>query len=269
MAALARTQGEGAEIVHRLTPARERAALSVICVPYAAGDGIVYQTLADHAPREVALYSVTNPRSFDPADPAQVEAFVERCVAEIGSKIDGPIAVWGHCVGYALALVLARRLPDVRALFIGGVVIDPDHAEQRHGEAGEVVRDEVVSLLTSAGLTEVQGALREDEWDLVARKFEHDMRLSQALDARFFREGARLPIPVTCVVASDDPLTPDARAAAENWRMVSESLRVVDLGTGGHYFLHTRARQVAELLGAVLQPPAPRAQPSPTSSTSA
>src|SRR6202034_3291348 len=49
-----------------------------------------------------------------------------RCVDEVLAKVDGPIAVYGHCgVGSALAAEIARRLEAagrrLEAVYIGGI----------------------------------------------------------------------------------------------------------------------------------------------------
>ncbi|MCE7009273.1 amino acid adenylation domain-containing protein [Kibdelosporangium philippinense] len=246
MAELIRGTDNTEQVVHRLTPPRPDATVTVLCVPYAAGDGVIYKELADRVASDIALFSVTNPRTFDADDPTQVAAFVDRCAEEIQREITGPVIVWGHCVGYALALVLAKRLPDVRAVCLGGVVIDADHAE-RDLSFTDV---DVVDVLTTAGLSEVQGSITGEEWAEVAAKFRHDTVLSVRCDRDFFA-GEPLPVPVYCVVADDDPLTPDWRENAANWASVSGDLRVVALDDGGHYFVTTRSVAVAALLAEI------------------
>jgi amino acid adenylation domain-containing protein len=239
-------------IVHRLTPQRDAVRVSVVCVPYGAGDGLVYQPLADAVDEDVAVFSVTNPRGFDPEDRAAFAQFLEQVVAEVRQQVDGPIVLWGHCVGYALALLLADRLPGVAALFLGAVTIDADHARRTAAAAPKLDRAGVVGLLTSAGLTEIQGVLTDDEWDLVVGKFQHDMALSQRCDREYFAGPATpLRMPVHTVVAEDDPLTSDWADNAANWSIVAERLKIVRLGHGGHYFIKTRTAEVAKLIRSV------------------
>ncbi|HZM80657.1 MAG TPA: amino acid adenylation domain-containing protein, partial [Candidatus Limnocylindrales bacterium] len=254
IAALVDGERRDDRIVHRLTPPRDTVRMNVVCVPYGAGDGLVYQPLADAVDGDVAVFSVTNPREFDPEDEAAFARFLEQVVGEVRQQVQGPIVLWGHCVGYALALLLAERLPGVAALFLGAVTIDADHARRTAAAAPQLDRAGVVELLTSAGLTEIQGALSDEEWELVVGKFRHDMALSRRCDREFFGPTTKLsplPMPVHTVVAEDDPLTSDWADNAANWSIVAERLKIVRLGHGGHYFIKTRTAEVAELIRSV------------------
>ena len=106
-----------------------------------------------------------------------MEAFVGALTIEIGKQIDTPLVIWGHCVGYALALTLARRLlaqgADVRAVCVGGVVLDADHvAQSAHiGKLATLPEEQsVVELLTQAGSSPRTRSARRD-LDAIGRKF--------------------------------------------------------------------------------------------------
>jgi amino acid adenylation domain-containing protein len=257
-------RGEGgagdAAIVHELTDGGTPYRVAVVGVPYAAGDGVVYRALAEQVGAGIGVFSITNPRTLDPgaAIDVQLELLLGRCVDEIRSKVAAPIVVWGHCLGYALALQLARRLLDsgvtVEALCLGGVVIEDDHLQLSHalgaGGAQQPSREQVIQMLTRAGLTDAHGDISAAEWELIVDKFQQDLLLSMWCDHRYFdgSRPAKLPLPVYCVVSSDDPLTEDYAQKARNWHLVSDHIELIEIAGGGHYFVNTRRHEVAALL---------------------
>jgi surfactin synthase thioesterase subunit len=243
-------------VVQALTAPRPEQTMAVLAVPYAAGDGVVYHALAQAVPPEIAVHAVNNPRRFE-RDPAAldgaVEAYLDEVVTAVRRDITVPVVVWGHCVGYALALSLTRRLlaagVPVRALAVGGVVIDADHAVQS-AQLGAcpppIEKQDVAALLSRAGLGHVEAG----EWDVLVDRFAQDSLLSAWCNHEHFCRASspRLPVPLLCMVARDDPLTPDGVSAAHHWTVVSEQVQVVELDGGGHYFVKTRSRDVAAAL---------------------
>jgi surfactin synthase thioesterase subunit/acyl carrier protein len=249
-------------VLQALAPIRDGTALTVVAVPYAAGDGLIYHELAATVDPRIAMFAVNNPRDFDTGRDldAQMEAFVGALTIEIGEQIDTPLVIWGHCVGYALALTLARRLlaqgADVRAVCVGGVVLDADHvAQSAHiGKLATLPEAQgIVELLTQAGLAAAH-ALGPEDLQAIVEKFRQDSVLSVWCNHEHFcaSDAAQLPIPLICFVAADDPLTQDAEAAARHWSLASTGVRTVTLAEGGHYFVKTRSREVAEHLAHLL-----------------
>jgi surfactin synthase thioesterase subunit len=60
---------------------------------------------------------------------------------------------------------------------------------------------------------------------------------------------ARLTVPVTVVLAADDPYTADSADRYLDWSLFAEAVSRRELADGGHYFLRTRPALAA---GAVL-----------------
>jgi surfactin synthase thioesterase subunit/aryl carrier-like protein len=120
---------EPAELVHELTKPVQAGTrtLSLVCVPYGGASAIVYQPLANALPAGYRLFALAAPGQdigLD-EDPLPFDELAGRCVAEVLTKVDGPIAVYGHCVGSALAVEIARRLEaagrQLEAVYIGGI----------------------------------------------------------------------------------------------------------------------------------------------------
>jgi surfactin synthase thioesterase subunit len=68
----------------------------------------------------------------------------------------------------------------------------------------------------------------------------------------------KLSMPVTVVVASDDPSTVDYPRRYGDWRLLAQHVDLHELADGGHYFLRTRPIETARavLHAAALATPA-------------
>ena len=66
--------------------------------------------------------------------------------------------------------------------------------------------------------------------------------LADALDRP---PAAKLPAPVTVVVAADDPHTADFAGRYRDWQFLADQVDLHELGGGGHYFLRTRPAEAA------------------------
>ena len=67
--------------------------------------------------------------------------------------------------------------------------------------------------------------------------------LADALDRP---PAAKLPAPVTVVVAADDPYTADFADRYRDWRFLADQVDLHELVDGGHYFLRTRPAEAAQ-----------------------
>ncbi|WP_441338480.1 non-ribosomal peptide synthetase [Micromonospora sp. NBS 11-29] len=121
------TGGSAGRLLHELTPERPGTptTLTLLCVPFGGGSAITFQPLADALPAGVSLYALERP-GHDlnrPDEPMlDLDELVDRCVAEVVEQVTGPVAVYGHCVGGAEAVELARRL-EAAGVDVTGVVV--------------------------------------------------------------------------------------------------------------------------------------------------
>ena len=72
----------------------------------------------------------------------------------------------------------------------------------------------------------------------------------------------KLSMPVTVVVASDDPSTADYPRRYSDWQLLARHVDLYELADGGHYFLRTRPTEAARavLSAAALTAPAMSAE---------
>ncbi len=266
LAGLDESERGPSRLLHRLTrqvPAAERT-LSLVCVPYGGGSAVVYQPVADELPAGYELWSVAIP-GHDVGVTEERLSFGELAAgiaAEILERVEGPVALYGHCgVGSALAVAVARllegsgRTPEV--LYIGAQF---PFARPRGRLLGLLSRvsalepllgDRVyVNWLRSMG-AEV-GELDESQLRFVVGNMRRDSREAEeyftAVLAEVEAGGARLRAPVISVIGNRDPATDFYQERYREWQMLAERAAVVVLDEGGHFFLKYRAAELAEIV---------------------
>ncbi|MDI5942602.1 alpha/beta fold hydrolase, partial [Micromonospora sp. DH15] len=250
--------GIAAPLLQPLSPPGVAADRVLVCFPYAAGNPLAFRPLAEAlAARGVAVFAVALP-GHDPGRPeplADLDEVAGRVVVELRAAAGGEVLLWGHCVGAALAVEVTRLLaaagsPPAR-LFLGGKLlrdaadIDASIAEVRALDEAGVVD----WLVGQTGFTDLDGLDAGHTSALVAA-FRHDALgshtyLRDRLDPLADRP---LTVPVTVVLAADDPLTAEAGDAPAAWRRIAADVTLAEIDGGGHYFCRTRAGEVADLV---------------------
>jgi len=261
LAALLADDRERAErrLLYRLTPAVSEPALTLIGLPYGGGNASVYRPLAQALPDGHALYAVEVPGhtlGLD-HDRRPVEEVADACAAEILQEIKGPLVLYGHCVGAALAISIARRLEaagrPLDALYLGGIF----PPAMPGGKTLDRLTAWVLYALDKLHRNEdelVRMGLNLADLDPEQRRFIVKNSLDDARQARscFVEElignSPKLQVPVISVVGSLDRGTRRYERRFTGWSFLSDSLSVVVLDKAEHYFLHYRAADLAEVL---------------------
>jgi surfactin synthase thioesterase subunit len=200
---------------------------------------------------------------------AEREAFVptsevvEEVVDEVSALIAGAgpktVLFWGHSAGTAAALEAARRLTargvTVARVFLGAQLLgDADARRARIAELTGRTDAQIVDGLSGdsgyTGLAELDTQRAEH----VGAAYRHDYVSAN----RYFADAlgqpppAKLPAPVTVVIAADDPSTATFRERYTDWGLLAERVELHEIPDGGHYFLRTRPDEAARaVLGAV------------------
>ncbi|MFG2089020.1 amino acid adenylation domain-containing protein [Spirillospora sp. NPDC048824] len=257
----------GSGLLHALkAPPPGRCALSYVCVPYAGGQALAFRDLADALPEDRAVYSVAVPGS-DPSlagDPSpagerpgeSVEELARRCAAEILDRVDGPLALYGHCAGGALAVELARLLEaagrEVTAVYLAAIF---PFARPRGRIADPVLRlrervlgDRLYEVRMRALGTDVAG-LEDAQVRFMARAMRRDSVLAEEYFTRLLHERvAPLRAPIISLVGAQDGVTDMYQERYLEWRFLSGSVALVVLDEAGHYFVRYRAEETAEIV---------------------
>nr|WP_221475087.1 non-ribosomal peptide synthetase/MFS transporter [Sphaerisporangium rubeum] len=249
-------------LLHRLTPARATPpVLSYVCVPYGGGSAVVYQPLADALPDGHALWSLAVPGHDAGVAEGRMEFddLAAACVREILEKVEGPVALYGHCgVGSALSVEIARRLEaagrELVALYIGAIfpfarprgalmsrVAKLAEAERLRGD------QRYVNWLISQGVD--LGDIEHAEARRIVRNMRRDSREAEDYYTRLFASGTeRLRAPVITLAGTEDPATDYYQERFREWHFLTSTSAVVVLAEAGHFFLKYRAAEVAEIV---------------------
>ncbi|MEV1145696.1 amino acid adenylation domain-containing protein [Micromonospora sp. NPDC049799] len=273
------TGGSVGRLLHELTPSRPAtpARLTLVCVPFGGGSAITFQPLADALPAGVALYALERP-GHDlnrPDEPLlDMDELVDRCVAEVVDQIAGPVAVYGHCVGGAEAVELARRL-EAAGVELTGVVVGAHFPAPRLPgrlftwlrrwfpmERWWSKRRTLEALRAMGFFTEV---FDEREKDFVMRVVLADSAKVEDYYTAVYGEGLprKLSAPIVSVIGSGDRATELYQERYLEWTFFSDRVSLEVIEGAGHYFAKHQPTEVARIILATCDPSvAVPAQPS-------
>jgi amino acid adenylation domain-containing protein len=230
---------------------------ALVCFPYAGGNAVNFQPLATALRgTPVAVYAVELPGhdlSAEREPFASLPAVVDRVISELTQRDVTDIILWGHSSGSAFALETARhwerRGLAVRRIFLGAQLLGT--ASARRSALDRLLRAsdaDLVAVLTQdlghAGLAD----LDQQRTEHLAAAYRHDCAEAHRYLAELAEQppSERLNAPITVVVAADDPSTSGYPDAHLDWAVVGESVDLLELAAGGHYFLRTRPEESAE-----------------------
>jgi len=252
-----------AELVHELTKpvTAGRPTLSLVCIPYGGGSAVVYQPLANALPAGYRLFALAIPGhdvGLD-EDALPFDELAGRCVAEVLAKVDGPIAVYGHCgVGSALAVEIARRLEAagrrLEAVYIGAIFPFARPRSRVLGALSDLARMErlrsdqgYANWLVSMGVD--MSDLEPEQARHIVRNMRKDSQSAEDYYTGLLHSGAdRLRAPVVTVAGDRDPTTDFYQERYREWHFLTDTAAVFVLDEAGHFFLRYRAEELAAII---------------------
>ncbi|WP_370963602.1 amino acid adenylation domain-containing protein [Amycolatopsis sp. cg9] len=255
---LAGDRDDSGHLLYELTKPVAKPTLTYVCFPYGGGSAIVYQPLADALPSGYSLFSVAIPGHDVGLSEEAVpfDELVERLADEVLERIDGPLAIYGHCgVGNALAVGVSRRLEE-RGRELEVVHIGAIFPFARIKGAVGTLRTRLEKLRSNryyANWLKGMGVDTDDldpaQADRIISNMRADSRAAEEyfsglLDARV----AKLRAPIISVVGSEDPVTDYYAERYREWEFLTDRTALVVLDQAGHFFLRYRAEELAEIL---------------------
>ncbi|MFF2013867.1 amino acid adenylation domain-containing protein [Streptomyces sp. NPDC058195] len=256
LAAHLRTADHEAEKKHwlrTLTPPRPAAPrMSLICIPYGGGSATAFQQLATCLPPHMELRAAAIP-GHDPTLPAQdaptLREAAKHLAEEIADTVNGPFALYGHCVGTVLALLTARELEDrntaPRAVHLAAALTDPD--PRRSLATLEAQTDDALySYLRSLG--GFDGVLDEGDLRHVLKQVRQAMVRGAAFQIESAQRWEKLRTPVHVVIGDTDPATAGYEDGYRGWNRYAHRTSLSVLPGAGHYFVKDRPGPLAALL---------------------
>ncbi|MGJ6960914.1 amino acid adenylation domain-containing protein [Streptosporangium sp. G11] len=255
---------DGDRLLRRLSGDLARSgspAFTVVCVPYSGGQAVSYHPVAEALPDDCVLYAVELPghdigRPEEPLLPC--EELAALVVAEM-REIPGPVVLYGHCMGTALTVEVARQAEQAGVRLLGTVLGASFPTARLPGRFFDwVYRVLPVDRLTSdreylsflrarGGFTELQDPA---EQAFALRNVRHDARdAEEYFTAAFTGTGyRRLRSPILSLVGERDRVTELHQERHQEWAHFSESVEHAVIPGGGHFFIKHQAPEVAEVI---------------------
>ncbi|WP_232661299.1 non-ribosomal peptide synthetase [Pseudonocardia sp. TRM90224] len=236
-------------LLHELTPPVATPALTCVCVPHGGASAAVFRPLAAALPPGTRLLAVEVP-GHDVgagAEPLPFAELVEQLGEQVQRQVDGPLALYGHCSGSAVAWGVARHLRErgrvVEAVCCGAYFpmakwrsrID---ATLRAGARDRVLRELGIEV----------GGFGEDEVARMLATMRADAQLAEDYFAQLLTDGVRIDVPVLSIVGSADPITDGYRERHREWAALADTVQLEVLDEAGHLFLRSRPQELAAVL---------------------
>ncbi len=244
------------ELLQQLLQSRKTEKLTLICCPYAGAPTSVFQPLSERMAalsEHTSVYAVAIPGNelgTTETTGQGVESLAESCVATILEQVQGPIAVYGHCIGSYLALEITRRLElagrRVEFLGVGGAFPATRFGKFLLGK----------DLWVSKSDAEIHAMIRswggsKDPLDADLMKFMiGNFRRDSLMASRYERGRGRWKItaPIHCIVGTADQLTPNYNKLYKRWNALSDAVQLHVIDGGHHYFIADQADHVARMI---------------------
>lgn len=236
--------------------------VNLVCIPYGGGSSFMYKTLADHLPANYSLYGVEIPghdfsRRDEPLIPITETALL--CADEIRRDLSGPIVLYGHCVGGALTLEIARLLEasgvDMLGVIMGGTFPNPRLPGKFLGFMNELFSNERWMsdrlhrdfLVAMGGLVDM---VSPEEQTFVVKGLRHDAREAEDYFTGLYAQEDINPLnaPILCVVGERDRTTRFYQEQVKEWGNFSPSVNLAEIPNAGHYFLKYQADELAQII---------------------
>ncbi|MGC5033666.1 amino acid adenylation domain-containing protein [Micromonospora sp. DT229] len=227
---------------------------TVLCVPAAGGNAVNFVHLASLLATDGAVVYGVEPPGPEPTRDGRpaldIAALAVSVTDDLAALRPGPVVLWGHSAGTALAVetavLLERAGFDVRVVFLGAQT--PGTPEQRRGELASTLAASDDDL--AADLRKHSGS-DSPELHLALPAYRRDVvsacRWFAELPDRPDRPRLRAAV-VVVVSAADDPDADTIRASYQGWEVVASRVRLVELPDGGHQFVRSRAEAVASII---------------------
>lgn len=250
------------QLLYRMSAsARVTPTATIVAVPFGGGSAAAYHDLARALPDDFPLYAVELPAHDFGRPEQELEPFdtiVARVVEQVRASIDGPIVVYGHCVGAAMAFAIAQELDlhgtDVVGAVFGGAYPSPQLPGRLYqlwyrlfpSDRWRSDRLYQEMLRAIGGVTD---AVDPDEQAFIVRALRNDSRGADAYYGRACHDPAHeRRLRALCVVGERDRLTEFSSERHHEWDMLCASTDLAVIPQAGHYFVKHQAGELADII---------------------
>jgi medium-chain acyl-[acyl-carrier-protein] hydrolase len=228
--------------------------LRLFCIPYAGAGAGIYRNWTPHLPPGVELLAIQLPargaRFGEPVVTA-LDELVRQIHAAIAPELSCPCVFFGHSIGALIAFELARSLQRTRSEQLQHLIISgrrAPHLPRLGPSIHDLPRPEFIALLQAYGGTPPQIMQDADLLTAVIPALRMDFGLS---DRYRFRHEAKLRCNLTLLGGTSDSLVSTADLYPWSWHV--DGTTSTHLLDAGHFFIHTRANDVIDVVVTVLE----------------
>jgi pyochelin biosynthesis protein PchC len=210
---------------------------ALVCLPHAGGAASFFRSWAGYLPEEIETVAVQYPgRETRRAEAAaeDLSDLAVRIADALAPFTDRRLALFGHSMGAAVAVEVARRLEvtfpgSCQHLFASGQLAPPDRRPDRRHEMDD--RELIEDLVQLGGTS---SAIMEDPdfQALYLPALRHDYRM---LHRHRPTRGVRVSAPVTVYLGTEDPEV--SLADVQGWTDMTDAPMTVRCFPGGHFYL--------------------------------
>ena len=221
--------------IRRLQPADPHAP-TLVCLPHAGGAANFYFPMARALAPACEVLAIQYPGRqdrFQEAPLESVDELVDLLFPLLQRNTEGPIGLFGHSMGGALAFELARRFEEEgsvpTALFVSSRRSPSSYRAPDYIHLG--TDDDLVARLRLLDGTD-QRLLNQELLELTLPALRADYK---AIETYQYRPGPPLSCPVHALVGLDDPVVTEAEARA--WSEHTTGPFALTGYSGGHFYL--------------------------------
>ncbi len=237
----------------------DKGGINVICFPYGGGSSFIYKdlgdTLCDLSDR-YSVYSINFPdyniyprrRKY-----IYIKEIAKQLVKEILEGVHGDIILYGHCIGSALEIEVARYLElhnrKVLSVCIGGAF--PPRFAKYLGDLSNpwnfIPDNHIIKILNMFGLEKC--TFEEQEKRYMIKAFRRDVKYYYQYFYSLSKQRAfKLNAPIYCIIGDVDLLTKKSKIHYKRWYRFSNDVKLHILKNANHYFIKTHHETLTKIL---------------------
>jgi surfactin synthase thioesterase subunit len=228
----------------------------LVCIPYAAAGSSAYRDWSSALPEWIEVVSIQLP-----GREARLREPSLRCARDVAAQLapvvaeaaPGPLAVFGHSMGAAIAFELARRLAERVPEALAHLIVSGRGAPHIPVPTRKFQLDDDGLIAELASYGETPQVVLNDRALMLAML--PAIRADFEITEMYVSNGEPpLSLPMTVLAGTADPLVPTERIAP--WASHTTAPCTIHWFEGGHFFIRQHQQAMVAIIRAVLAEPA-------------